>query len=102
MRSTTVSQAQRAAVSPWQRAYGRLRDHVALDKATSQNERDSVRARLADRRLRLAQRLGRNVGAEFAIGQADAQPDGGLRSRKLSGRPRRRSTVLLSSTRPLT
>ena len=52
-----------------------FRDHVALDKAALQNERDSVCARLADRRLRLAQRLRRDVGGEFAIRRADAQGD---------------------------
>ena len=41
-----------------------------------------VCARLADRRLRLAQRLGRDVGGEFAIGQADAQPDARLAVRR--------------------
>jgi hypothetical protein len=57
------------------RAEPRLRDDVALGQAALQNERDGICARLADRRLRLARRLGRDVDAEFAIRQADAQPD---------------------------
>jgi hypothetical protein len=65
---------RRYHASPSAVRLGRLRDHVALDKATSQNERDTVRARLADRRLRLAQRLRHYVGGEFVIGQFDAQP----------------------------